>query len=96
MESSVNEAIAQFSQRVCGLLQDSFQTLQLSCSRTSSLTVCRQNKAGGITIIAVGIHTRKTSIPAGVIREAFVTEEGFESTHEICPLTDAVDRLRGV
>lgn len=34
-------------------------------------------------IIAESIHKRKMSIPAGVIREGFIAEEGFESTHEM-------------
>lgn len=51
---------------------------------TSPLPVVRRCKAAGGAIIAVGIHERQMSIPAGVIREAFTAEEGFESTREIC------------
>lgn len=51
---------------------------------TSSLTVFRQDRAAGTATAAVGVHERKVSIPAAVLKEAFVAVEGLASAREIC------------
>lgn len=85
MESNANMFIpGECLQAYTGHGPYAFRTCCPLVAMTSHLTVSRKDKAAGITIIAVGFHKRKMSIPAGVIREALTAEEGNESTHRSC------------
>lgn len=57
-----------------------------TAAMTSSLTVCREYRATGTATTAVGAHEGKVSLPAAVLRGAFVAVEALASARDICLL----------